>query len=180
MAEIIWKWKFRDHGKTNPEDWVLDTILAIDQWEFWDHVKVLPLEWEDVVREMNVFEEKIKLIIENIVNEAIQSYLSYKEENATINGVWIDYETRNLMEETRHIVRDMQIKAFWIQDALDYLGDDVNLDEWYEFEMMGEILSSYREVIFSVLVANEDRIRQRLAAPKRLRRRKNAKKRQKS
>lgn len=182
MENIIWEWRFPNHWKTNSDTWVEETILAIDQWEYWDHVKVIPLDQvnEDIVLwTMSEFESKVQLIISDIVEESIQNYLSYKAENDELSDKWIDYEKRNLVQETEWVIKEMNIEIMAIQDTLDYLENMWKLDEVDIYEVIKEVLRKYGDKVFSILVQNQDKIKQKLLAPKRLRRRKNAKKKKK-
>lgn len=185
MVQILWEWKFPEHGRVNPEDWVTETILAIDEWKFWEKVMLLPLEevqQEVVLWAMSEFESRVQMIIWDIIEDSIQRYLSYKTEVEDLSDTWVNYKTRNLIDETKQAMRDMQLKAYSVQDTLSYLEDEdmIEFDDGYVFQAIEDILSPYKEVIFSVLIANEDKIKQRLASPKRFRRRQNAKKRKRS
>lgn len=186
MWNVLWEWVFPDHGKTNDDTWIEHVILAIDEGQFWKWVTLLPLETKEadiVIMQNDVFQQKVHQIVENILHDAIQTYLSHKAETAQ-NVKDCVSSVRNLVQETLGVQRDMMLKADAIEDTFLYMGDtvdvdDFDLDEAYKLEMIETLLSPYREYIISLLMMNEDKMRQREQAPKRFRRRQNAKKRNK-
>lgn len=185
MAEILGEWKFPDHGKVNPDTNVAERIVAIDQWEHGENVKVIPvsnMEWEIVLAEIDNFTNRVNVIIENIVHDAIQTYLNYRAETPLEPALALVNDTRNLVAETLSAQRDMMIRAEAMQDAFLYMGDTVDIDHFdlddnYVFDMVYNVLASYQEYISSLLVQNEQLAKKRLVGPKRFRQRQNSKKR---
>lgn len=188
MAEILGSGRFPDHGKTNDDTNVAERIVAIDQWEHGENVRVIPvsnIEGEIVLAEIDNFTNRVRVIIENIVHDAIQTYLNYRAETPLPPSLAIMNDTRNLVAETLSTQRDMMIRAEAMQDAFLYIGDTVDIDDYelgdnYVFDMVYDVLASYQEYIYSLLIQNEELAKKRLVAPKRFRQRQKAKKRKRS
>lgn len=141
MWNVIWLWKFPDHGKKSHENRV-NTELP-------KNVIQIPtqLNREDTFdKELAEFQIQVNLIIENIISDWVIDYLdTIKQSNKNIKKY---YKDMNWISD------EMKIKAKTIDDTIEYLENKI--DSYFDWEFViiaiADILSVYRDEVFELLM----------------------------
>lgn len=171
MWNIVWKWKFPNHSKVGV-DTSASTLVEIDWGLHWDNVVLIPTDANDqdmVLSEMYGFESQVWEIINQIVTDGIQDYLTHKAETETLDSTEsenLGYKARNLVAETSKLAREMLLQANAIEDTIEYIENTVEIDDeevWEDFifKAMKAVLEPYRLRIFELLVRNENRLKKK-------------------
>ena len=160
MVQILWKWRFPEHGKRNPEEGVTERLIAIDQWEFWENVSLIPLpsdsediqekEFQDEEEDMpNLeFRDKIAAVVGVIINLWIADYTKTRKRYLF---------RRNFLQETTFLRERMFQEATILNDGWEYMEGalEQKYDEELKLSALWDILDGYRQVVFDVLLSNE-------------------------
>lgn len=161
MVQILWEWRFSEHGKINPEEGIEKTIIAIDQWEFWENVCLisLPSDSEDIQEIQHQdndedipdleFRDKIAAVVDVIINLWIADYSKTRKRHLF---------RRNFLQETIFLWEQMFQEATTLNDGWEYMEGALGqqYDEELKLNALWDILDGYRQVVFDVLVSNEE------------------------
>ncbi|MDD2907295.1 MAG: hypothetical protein PHH98_01510 [Candidatus Gracilibacteria bacterium] len=157
MGNIIGKGRFPDKVIRNDKK-----IVSTD---FSENVVCIPtqLNMENTAKnELMDFKDAIIRVIDAIIDEGIDDYLTFKGEKIESEEE-VDIEKRNLLKETTEIWDEMLIKALAIEDTVDFIGSDyqVGIDFKPEY-ILGAIeglLNTYRNRVFEKLIRNEKKLK---------------------
>lgn len=157
MWNIIWKWRFPDKVIRNDKK-----IVSTD---FSENVVCIPtqLNMENTAKnELMDFKDAIIRVIDAIIDEWIDDYLTFKWEKIESEEE-VDIEKRNLLKETTEIWDEMLIKALAIEDTVDFIWSDYQV--WIDFKpeyilwAIEWLLNTYRNRVFEKLIRNEKKLK---------------------
>ena len=159
----LFLWKFPDIKpvKTTIID---DVVWDIINWKFWNNVVLMSnikIINNSVLWIITEIEGQLIFIISKIIEEWISKYLKYKSQESSKKYLSENYKAL-LAKEVRRFYKEMQIKFYWIYATVNYLENQVDLQEEEFLNMAYDLLSPYVEVIFSHLLSNEDKINKKV------------------
>lgn len=152
MWNLIWEGRFPSKTIINTteivEDDLPENVIPIGT----------PLSISDnIEREVMEYESEIIKLIDDIIDWWINDYIVHKKEENS-DTYELEIRKRNLLRETTHIWKEMYIKAQWIEDAINFVWNDIQV--WFDLKpeyilwAIEWLLNTYRNRVFEKLVSN--------------------------